>query len=1219
MSVRTEFVDFVEEPLRGGGGGTRSYAELCKAMETAAPAPHPHPHPPIGAPVASFAPIETKRAPAKPAERASTVSSIFEGMTLNATAPTAGKPEVKTLDKDSSSANAGPQSTIKKESAQPNPGAAAVDVKAEELLNQQTIAEYEAAAKDIDILIGSIGIAQKKRKGEKKATKSDLKKEYGAIGEVREMADNWASKLDRAKASEQKERLEKQREAIRELVSVNRAEFTELTAAEAAKEAEKKRLAERAIAEDKTVEQVKKEEADAARTAKAEAAKAAKAEAAAARRAAAPKKKTPEEQMREEYAQYEEAERAADPGAMVIPYEEFAANKKAQQKADAAAKAQLTKAYNKYKETLPPGLEPMTVEAYEEKLKQQKRDEEAAAKEEADRRERLGEQGRAEEDAENARIAKEATAAKAAASKAYRQYVKDTMGEATPADTKSLEWKAFVAKAVENKQVLPEAAWSVAFKNKKAMKEYKKLLVSTENQAEEGERDYKGPEFYQRLIETLEFELKRERMRLGAMTETERMLIPDYAAIVQTVEGMTTELMKQLEAYKAIAEAAAKTAAENEAKAKAAEAEAAAKAAQAAAKAEEAAAEEEKAQWVRDLRKPYEDAMMGMYELRWNLLSDMKEEAQQYLDKLKAAPVADSTNPNYDENAVTALQKDLVAVLDAKGWVQNMTACLQGVSEIPCLQPTTAVDAITKKAYDGFKDQFNKTKADEAEYNAYAEKAGDSALEYEYYLSVRDDYYAKNGTASPEDFAAHVREIAATLEEEADEADDGEQGEEGGEEDVEMQDAENDHADLDDDRGTLVQFTVKVAEPYVADPTLSEDAQNEAKTEAKARALFDANKFVKRTLVPKLSDYMRDVSFLFPPTMVESEEMKHNNIPYGVFFRLAPNATKEEADNQVREVARATFPSRTSADTDYVWLSKVPFPTPMRELERDSNGVLTGNQIEIGAGIFQNSTDAFEKRWNANGTVDIRVAIEPLTQDEWPAVDSNSPDLSRTEVPQNIRYVPAAMPFGASASGGLALTERTVPISGTAEDKMRDYVMEQAMAQAVVDGEINKLLAKYLRSVSPSEWKAVIDERVIGFEVEPKLELTEYQWQWLKSYAPEKMNLWDTELSYNQKRSLLLKVQLELERQDAEQASREKNSGGKAIDQAGAQRRREMRQTEKGATAIEKEIAEEIENQWQAYLAEEKAAGNEPIPKKAFVKQKRKQLEKEDEEEAKKQ
>ena len=1270
MSVRTEFVDFADEAPRVGGGA-RSYAELCKAMEATAPAPYPNQ--PTGAPVASFVPIETKRAPLKPAGCASTVSSIFDGMALNAAAPTAVK-KPDSPKAPASAADAGPQRTI--ERPKPNPGAAAVDVKAEELLDQETVAKYESTAAIIDSKIMSIGFDQTKRKSEKKVTKTTLDKEYKAIGELREMADSWEPKLKNA--PEQLERLEKQRAKIRELISANRTEVAELDAVAAAKAAKQARLEQKASDQGKTVDEVKKEEAEAAKAAKAEAAAAAKAARGEAK-PARPKKKTPQEQLQEEYDAYVAEERAADAGAMAMTVEEFAARRKQQQKEEAAAKAQLTKAYNKYlseqesdaspmtieqydaflkqqkaseaaaaaaeatrrknltdeeraqedaeakaaaaakgqltkaykkyvaeRQAMDPSAEIMTVEQYEAYLKEQKRKEEDEARAEMMRRANLTEAERAEEDADNARMANAARAANAAAAKAYKAYVKnaaDAVGQEAP-DPKSKEWSGYVNMLVEAKVVKPEETYVAQFKDKKAREAHVELMQDTSKKAREGERLYKPPEFFQDLIDALTYSQTSEKRRMAAMSDAERAAIVDYANIVKSFEVSTAELLETLEDYKSSAEEAVKAQAEEDAKAK--EAEALATAAK-----ELAKAQNDKEEWVRKLRQPYMLAMSGMYELRWNLLTDMKAEARQYLQNLKDAPVVNTNDPNYDQSAVDALNRERMAVLDGDSWVQNMVGCLETVSAFECLKPDTTVDPITKRAYTSFEEEFNATKVKDAEYNDYAAKAGDDALAYEDYFDAKDGYedYKNNlmSDASPMTFEQYLQtEFAEGGEgEEGEQADDSDDDGEEGEEGDEMADAggavdDDDDGKLDDSRGTLVQFSVSgLSEPYAPDRSLSEDAQRAAKTVANNKAMSKAKKFVAETLEPKLSSYMRGLSYLFAPNLAESQRSLHLDMANGTWFRVDPNATQEEMDEQVRDLARKTFPPNVSEDPNYIWLRNVPFRTEQEvDVLDKKTGLPTGATRTIGVGIF-NDLDAFETTLKEDGVVDIRVPVEQLTEAEWPS-GVGSPDLSRTPVPMAMRYLPKATNFGTNASSNLSLTERTVPISGKAEDDMRDRMVKDAIIQAITDDAISALLAEYLRTVSIKEWQEAIDPRVVGFEVEPELELTAEEREWLKSFAPAKLNQWSTTLRYNQKRSLLTRAEYEVARQADEEKHRQRADKGEAIDKANLARNKTLEETEEGRATLQQEREEEIKDMYKAYEKGETASGRQPLPFEVF-------------------
>lgn len=1265
MSVRAELVDFADEAPRGGG--TRSYAELCKAMETATPSTTTNQ--PTGAPFVAFVPFEPKHAPVKPAERTSTVSGIFDGMALNAAEPTA----TKKADTPKSPESTGPQKTI--ERPKPSAGAAAVDAEAKRLLDEKTVADYEAVAEVIDAKVVAIADDQKQRKNEK-VTAKKIKDEYAELGKLRERAESWEAKLALAEASKQSDRLSAQRAKIKELIDANRLEAAELEAATQAKQAKseeaaaakaaaKERLEQKAKEQGKSVEEVKADEAAAAKAAKAKPAR--------------PKKKTPQELTQDEYDAYVAAERAAGAGAMAMTLEDFTAKKKQKQQAEAAAKAQLTKAYKKYVEesgsveprmsmeeydaflkrqkaeearaagaeatrranlteaeraqedaeiaaakaakgqltraynkyvaerkAMGPTARIMTIEQYEEVQKEQKQKEEAEAQAEATRRENLTQEQRDEEDADNVRMANAARTANAAAAKAYKKYVQEMTGEDAPDPKSKEEWGPFVAKAVEDKKVLPEAKWIAIFKDKKARDAHVELMQETLKDARKGEEQFKPAEFFQGLIDTLAYSRTSEQKRMAAMTGAERAAIDDYANIVKNFEEDTAKLLEKLELYKSFAEEAEKEKAEVEAKTKAA-------AVAAAAKEAEAAEEEEKEQWKRNLRKPYEDAMMGMYELRWNLLSDMKEEAQQYLDKLNVDPVVDPEDPNYDARAVNALMADRKAVLADQGWVQNMVTCLTEVAKFPCLKPDQTVDPITKKAYASFAEEFDATKKKDAEYNDYAAKAGANALEYEDYFDAKAGYQDYRATLmsdqAPMSEAAYLkaREREVAEEEEGEEAEDDSDdgGEEAGEEqDVEMDDSgmtddKYDSDELDDSRGTLVQFSVSgLAEPYTPDPSLSEDAQRAAETKAKNAALSKAKSFVGSTLEPKLSAYMRGLSYLFAPKLAESQISKHLDMANGAWFRIDPNATPEEADNQVRELARKTFPPKVSEDPNYIWLRNVPFPNPMEvDVLDEQTGLPTGATKTIGIGIFSD-LDAFEKIWNANGMVNIRVPVEPITEAEWP--DGTSEELSRTPVPMTMRYVPEATNFGASASSNLTLTERTVPISSQFDDDMRTEIVKQAIMQAMTDDAISVLMVEYLRSVPIGEWQVAIDPRVAAFEVEPELEPTAQEREWLRSFAPAKMNQWDTALRYNQKRSLLTRVGYELDKQTKEQKFREGQGKAAAIDLANAKRNTELSKTKEGAEAVKKEQEEEIKNQYEAYVAEEKRDGGTPIPFESF-------------------
>ena len=84
---------------------------------------------------------------------------------------------------------------------------------------------------------------------------------------------------------------------------------------------------------------------------------------------------------------------------------------------------------------------------------------------------------------------------------------------------------------------------------------------------------------------------------------------------------------------------------------------------------------------------------------------------------------------------------------------------------------------------------------------------------------------------------------------------------------------------------------------------------------------------------------------------------------------------------------------------------------------------------------------------------------------------------------------------------------------------------------------------------------------------------------------------------------------VEVDRQYEEQKHQETQMSGKAIDAADARRTEELSKTEEGKAILANERKENtIEEEWKAYVEEMKAAGQKPIPKKAFVNQKREQL-----------
>ena len=871
------------------------------------------------------------------------------------------------------------------------------------------------------------------------------------------------------------------------------------------------------------------------------------------------KLKSPEGKLNAAYDEYLATMAATKPGEPVKTKEEFAAEEEAKRKADAAAAGALTRKYNAYLKQLEEGnsgaqtTTPMTKEEYGEFLKTQAKAGVSAKAAEEQRRAALTPEERSAED----KAEKVARASKGAETKRYKEYLAkmEDKGESQ----------------------LSKEAWVVMVADKEARKQYKMLRKALVENAKSGNTT-ESPAFFKALIDAFTELASVERARLEALTPEERTYVANtkgdvtYDTIKADFEERAKEFLAKLNEWKAGRETAVR---EEFLKVEQEEAQA------------KAAAEVEK---VANARYDLTQAMRGLYETRWQLLEALTEDVQKHLAVLGESPYVSPTikgfdeesgqydveikNPQYNPDMNRELHGAAQECLKLQ-WVTSLVTALDEIKALPSLGATNAAyniipDPITQEAYQQWKQTFEN---EEEEEEGEAEGGGEE-----------DDEDDEDDEGGEEDNEGEA---------EGEEDDEGEEEEEEGDDNADGMFGGGDEAEDEELRGSVLQFRVKGSDPYVPDASTRNEAEEEAaRTRLQNIGLEKAQQFVKSTLVPRLSEYMRGHSFLYAPMSAELYEEEQDN---GVWFRLQPG---RDADEQVRAVARASFKPQISLDTEYEWIEKVPFPEPRTNKILDKNNFETGKTETVGVGIFTDDDKAFEYEWDErDGTVLVTFAVEPLTNEAWPE------ERRKTSIPASLQYTPPAKGgtpgFGTSASAPMVALARTKVIAtGTAfvqmsREEQKAHIVHMAEVAArrderiAMDAYVARLLSAYLKTVLIEEWRRVTDAAVVvDVKVEPEIVLGELERVWIRASMADKWKRWN-ELPYNEQRGIIAYVSHKIEVLEAkEKYSVRSQIGGpketaksKAVlANANQQRRAELEKTTEGrATLATEEKAEAAE------------------------------------------